>query len=127
MRSSRNPSKFGIDPVTGFFKYPNRCTNETEKVAWYALYMTLEYTDPVDWLPLRPVVVALSLLEDGEASVEEMAPFIGRNWGLCRKTPANLAKYERCLTVADYEDARRRGMNARVDRLLAEMEAKSHN
>jgi hypothetical protein len=26
----------------------------------------------------------------------------GANWGLCRATPANLARYDRCVTMAEY-------------------------
>lgn len=36
---------------------------------------------------------------------EDLAPILGRGWAIARKTPANLERYARCITHAEYEDA----------------------
>jgi hypothetical protein len=38
-------------------------------------------------------------------TARDLEPFLGKGWGICRKTPANLERYERCITHAEYEDA----------------------
>ena len=106
------------------FTCPNRCINLQERASWLALRDVLEGHKagyPLPLPTLRAVVLAKTLLENGEATVEEMEPFIGSRWALCRPTPANRARHGNCLTSKQYEEAKRKAINARVDRLMAEL------
>ena len=48
------------------------------------------------------------------ATADELSAVLGTNrWAIARKTPANLARYERCLTPKEYAEATKRALAAR--------------
>ncbi len=47
------------------------------------------------------------------ASVDELAPFLGRKWTVCRATSANRERYIRCITPKQYRDAEAKAIEAR--------------
>ena len=47
------------------------------------------------------------------ADVAELAPFLGRGWAICRDTPANRARYTRCITQRQYAAAKAAAIEAR--------------
>jgi hypothetical protein len=53
------------------------------------------------------------VLQSVYPTVKELEPFIGRNWGVCRKTPRNLTKYDRCLTRKEFKAAQEAALKAR--------------
>jgi hypothetical protein len=46
-------------------------------------------------------------------TADELIPFIGRNWAVCRKTAANVARYGRCLTPKQFKAAQQAALAAR--------------
>ena len=60
--------------------------------------MTRETERPFDYFP---------------ATADELEPFIGRSWAICRNTPANRERYEHCITPKQYADAERKAIEAR--------------
>jgi hypothetical protein len=49
-------------------------------------------------------------------TVDELRPFLGDDWTVCRKTAANLARYGRCLTPKEFRLAQERALAAREEK-----------
>jgi hypothetical protein len=46
-------------------------------------------------------------------TVDELRPFLGDDWRVCRATAANLTRYGRCLTPKAFRLAQERALAAR--------------
>ena len=44
------------------------------------------------------------------ATANELRAILGPGWAIARKTPANLARYGRCITRREYEEACRQAL-----------------
>ena len=44
---------------------------------------------------------------------DDLEPYIGRQWAICRDTPANRERYGRCLTKKQYAEAQDKAITAR--------------
>lgn len=58
--------------------------------------------------------LALSLLVDGAPTVEELKPFIGSNWAICRATKRARARYDNCLSPAAFRKAEIKAIATRL-------------
>jgi hypothetical protein len=43
---------------------------------------------------------------------EALTAILGKGWAIARKTPRNLARYGRCITRREYEEAARQAVEA---------------
>lgn len=48
-------------------------------------------------------------------TAEELRAILGPSWGICRKTPKNLERYTRCITLREYNDAHRLAVSRRKE------------
>ena len=48
-------------------------------------------------------------------TVDELRPFLGDRWSVCRATAANLARYGRCVTPKQFRVAQERALAAREE------------
>lgn len=47
-------------------------------------------------------------------TVDELRPYLGDNWAICRATIANLARYGRCITAKQFAAAQDMAVAARA-------------
>jgi len=47
-------------------------------------------------------------------TADELRPFLGDNWSVCRATAANMARYGRCITPKQFRAAQELALAARA-------------
>jgi hypothetical protein len=46
-------------------------------------------------------------------TADELRPFLGDKWTICRKTAANMARYGKCISLKEYKAAQEKALAAR--------------
>jgi predicted amidohydrolase YtcJ len=46
-------------------------------------------------------------------TVDELRPFLGSHWAVCRATPASLTRYGRCITRKQFVEAQAKALARR--------------